>query len=84
MPSSAPPQPVLKNLPSQKEKRRLNMSRKFSTTMDDLQTAMFSAGQKLNEITGYSDIEALKKSIEQQGIFLSFFLLRVFFKPFVT
>lgn len=49
------------------------MSRKFSATMDDLQTAMFSAGQKLNEITGYSDIEALKNSIEQQGIFLSFF-----------
>lgn len=49
------------------------MSKKFSATMDDLQTAMFSAGQKLNEITGYSDIEALKNSIEQQGIFLSFF-----------
>jgi She9 / Mdm33 family len=30
---------------------------------------MFTAGQKLNEITGYSDIEALKKSIEQQGTF---------------
>ena len=49
------------------------MSKKFSATMDDLQTAMFSAGQKLNEITGYSDIEALKNSIEQQGIFPSFF-----------
>ncbi|RPB05910.1 hypothetical protein L873DRAFT_1660397 [Choiromyces venosus 120613-1] len=64
--NTPPPQPELKNLPSQQEKRRLNVSKKFSTTMDDLQTAMFSAGQKLNEITGYSDIEALKKSIEQQ------------------
>ncbi|PWW77753.1 hypothetical protein C7212DRAFT_292704, partial [Tuber magnatum] len=54
-----PPQPELKNL-------RLNMPRMFSAAMDDLQAAMFSAGQKLNEITGYSDIEALKKSIEKQ------------------
>ena len=35
--------------------------------MDDLQTAVFTAGQKLNILTGYSDIESLKKAIEAQG-----------------
>ncbi|KAG0642048.1 Mdm33 family-domain-containing protein [Tuber brumale] len=66
-PSSTPsPQSELRDLPSQMENRRLNMHKKLSTAMDDLQAAMFSAGQKLNEITGYSDIEALKRSIEQR------------------
>ncbi|KAG0134260.1 Mdm33 family-domain-containing protein [Tuber indicum] len=66
-PSSTPsPQSELRDLPSQMEDRRLNMHRKFSAAMDDLQAAMSRAGQKLNEITGYSDIEALKRSIEQR------------------
>lgn len=64
-----PPLPEFRNLPSQKESRRPNLIKKFSAAMDHLQTAMFTAGQKLNEITGYSEIEALKKSIEQQGSF---------------
>ncbi|KAI5795595.1 Mdm33 family-domain-containing protein [Geopyxis carbonaria] len=66
-PSTPAPAPEdLKNLPSQQESRRSDVSKRFSHAMDDLQTALFSAGQKLNDLTGYSDIETLKKSIEQQ------------------
>ena len=32
--------------------------------MDKLQTGLFSASRKLNDLTGYTSIEALKKSIE--------------------
>ncbi len=35
--------------------------------MDSLQSNIFIAGQRLNDLTGYSGIEALKKDIEQQG-----------------
>ena len=30
---------------------------------------IFIAGQRLNDLTGYSGIETLKKDIEQQGMF---------------
>lgn len=36
--------------------------------MDNLQSNIFIAGQRLNDLTGYSGIEALKKDIEQQEI----------------
>ena len=35
--------------------------------MDHLQSNIFIAGQRLNDLTGYSGIEALKKDIEIQG-----------------
>ena len=35
--------------------------------MDNIQSNIFTAGQRLNDLTGYSGIEALKKEIEQQG-----------------
>ncbi|KAK4693723.1 hypothetical protein P7C71_g3727, partial [Lecanoromycetidae sp. Uapishka_2] len=35
--------------------------------MDHLQSNIFIAGQRLNDLTGYSGIEALKKDIEEQG-----------------
>lgn len=35
--------------------------------MDHLQSNIFIAGQRLNDLTGYSGIEALKKDIESQG-----------------
>lgn len=57
---------LLKNLPSEQERRRSDTSKRFSRAMDDLQTAVFTAGQKLNILTGYSDIERLKKAIEAQ------------------
>ncbi|KAH8154837.1 uncharacterized protein LAJ45_01368 [Morchella importuna] len=56
--------PVFKNLPSQQDLRRSEMAKKFTKAMEDLQIAVFTAGQKLNVLTGYSEIEALKKSIE--------------------
>jgi sensitive to high expression protein 9, mitochondrial len=34
--------------------------------MDNVQSNIFTASQRLNDLTGYSGIEALKKSIEQQ------------------
>lgn len=35
--------------------------------MDNLQSNVFIAGQRLNDLTGYSGIETLKKEIEEQG-----------------
>ena len=58
------------DLPSQKEGRRSHLSKRFSRLMDDLQSNIFIAGQRLNDLTGYSGIETLKRDIEQQGRFL--------------
>lgn len=66
--SSVPPTNSLRNLPSQRELRRSEASKRFSKAMDDLQTAVFTAGQKLNILTGYSDIETLKKAIDALGM----------------
>lgn len=55
------------DLPSQKEGRRSHVAKRFSHLMDHLQSNMFIAGQRLNDLTGYSGIEALKKDIEGQG-----------------
>lgn len=56
-----------KDLPSQEEGRRSQVSKRFSHVMDHLQSNIFIAGQRLNDLTGYSGIEALKKDIEEQG-----------------
>ena len=56
-----------KDLPSQEEGRRSQVSKRFSHVMDHLQSNVFIAGQRLNDLTGYSGIEALKKDIEEQG-----------------
>jgi hypothetical protein len=56
-----------KNLPSELERRRSEYSKRFSKAMDELQTAVFTAGQKLNDLTGYTEIEALKRAISAQG-----------------
>ena len=55
------------DLPSQAEGRRSHFSKRFSDAMDHLQSNIFIAGQRLNDLTGYSGIEALKKDIEKQG-----------------
>ena len=55
------------DLPSQEEGRRSHISKRFSHVMDHLQSNIFIAGQRLNDLTGYSGIEALKKDIEEQG-----------------
>lgn len=57
------------DLPSQEEGRRSQTSKRFTHIMDHLQSNIFIAGQRLNDLTGYSGIEALKKDIEQQGQF---------------
>ena len=54
-------------LPSQEEGRRSHISRRFTHLMDNLQSNIFIDGQRLNDLTGYSGIEALKKEIEEQG-----------------
>ena len=56
------------DLPSKQEGRRSHLSKQLSHMMDNLQSNVFIAGQRLNDLTGYSGIEALKKDIEQQGI----------------
>ena len=56
-----------RDLPSQMEGRRSNAAKRFSHVMDHLQSNIFIAGQRLNDLTGYSGIEALKKDIELQG-----------------
>ncbi|KAL7269714.1 sensitivity to high expression protein she9 [Rhizina undulata] len=63
-----PVQEILKNLPSQLESRRSEYSKRFSKAMDDLQSAVFTAGQRLNDLTGYADIDTMKKNIEQQEL----------------
>ena len=55
------------DLPSAEEGRRSQISKRFTHLMDHLQSNIFIAGQRLNDLTGYSGIEALKKEIEQQG-----------------
>ena len=58
---------VREDLPSQKEGRRSHVAKRFSHVMDHLQSNIFIAGQRLNDLTGYSGIEALKRDIEEQG-----------------
>ncbi|KAE8168269.1 sensitive to high expression protein 9-like protein, mitochondrial [Aspergillus tamarii] len=55
-----------KGLPSYLEDRRSQVSKQFTTMMDNLQSNIFVAGQRLNDLTGYSSIEALKKDIHTQ------------------
>ncbi|KAL6872776.1 Mdm33 family domain-containing protein [Trichoderma novae-zelandiae] len=52
-------------LPSISEERRSALNKRFSTIMDNVQTKVLNASQKLNEITGYTGIEAIKVENEQ-------------------
>mmetsp|Transcript_5261 Transcript_5261/g.5984 ORF Transcript_5261/g.5984 Transcript_5261/m.5984 type:complete len:466 (+) Transcript_5261:183-1580(+) len=51
------------NLPSQKETRRYQISKKLEEYLDSLQDTIFTATRALNDVTGYSSIEQLKQSI---------------------
>ncbi|KAJ5995295.1 hypothetical protein N7481_002272 [Penicillium waksmanii] len=53
-------------LPSYLESRRSQVSKQFTTMMDNIQSNVFVAGQRLNDLTGYSGIEALKNEIHSQ------------------
>jgi sensitive to high expression protein 9 len=55
-------------LPSYLESRRSKWVKQFDTAMDNLQSNVFVAGQRLNDLTGYSSIEALKNDIQFQGM----------------
>ncbi|KAF4241625.1 hypothetical protein CNMCM6805_003899 [Aspergillus fumigatiaffinis] len=55
-----------KGLPSYLEERRSQLSKQFTEMMDNVQSNVFVAGQRLNDLTGYSAIEALKKDIQLQ------------------
>ncbi|PLB49042.1 hypothetical protein P170DRAFT_446815 [Aspergillus steynii IBT 23096] len=54
------------SLPSYMENRRSQFAKQFGTMMDNLQSNVFVAGQRLNDLTGYSSIEALKNEIHIQ------------------
>lgn len=54
------------SLPSYLENRRSQFAKQFGTMMDNLQSNVFVAGQRLNDLTGYSSIEALKNEIHNQ------------------
>jgi sensitive to high expression protein 9 len=58
-------------LPSTSERRRTQLSKRFTHVMDHLQTNVFTASQRLNDLTGYSGIEALKDSITKQEALVS-------------
>ncbi|KAK1752230.1 Mdm33 family-domain-containing protein [Echria macrotheca] len=47
-------------LPSTAEDRRTRFSARFSTFMDNLQTRALNATQAINDLTGYTAIEAIK------------------------
>ncbi|KAI9649963.1 sensitivity to high expression protein she9 [Ciborinia camelliae] len=50
-------------LPSALESRRLAVTKKLSHLMDHMQGNIFIASQRINDLTGYSGIEALKTKI---------------------
>ncbi|KPM45414.1 Sensitive to high expression protein 9, mitochondrial [Neonectria ditissima] len=50
----------LYELPSSADDRRGDMTQRFSHIMDNLQTRALNASQTLNDITGYTGIEAIK------------------------
>jgi sensitive to high expression protein 9 len=56
-----------RGLPSEAEGRRSHLSKQFTNLMDHLQSNIFIAGQRLNDLTGYSSIEKLKRVIEIHG-----------------
>ncbi|KAK9377633.1 Mdm33 family-domain-containing protein [Lipomyces chichibuensis] len=57
---------LLNNLPSSLEARRSQLSKTLSQKLDLLQATLFTAGKTLNNLTGYSEIELLRKAIEKQ------------------
>ncbi|RDA95125.1 hypothetical protein CP533_2160 [Ophiocordyceps camponoti-saundersi (nom. inval.)] len=54
------PATAASELPSAQDHRRSTLNRKLSNVMDDLQSRVLTASHTLNDITGYSAIEAIK------------------------
>ncbi|RPB18548.1 hypothetical protein L211DRAFT_843452 [Terfezia boudieri ATCC MYA-4762] len=63
---SNPPRVDVTKLPSTIESKRIEISKRISAAMNDLQGTLFVAGKRLNEVTGYAGIEQMKKAIEAQ------------------
>ncbi|KAI1081805.1 Mdm33 family-domain-containing protein [Whalleya microplaca] len=61
--SKPPPPPPNPDLPSTQNSRRSNLNRSLSAFMDRAQTTLFAASQRLNDLTGYSGIEVLKRQV---------------------
>jgi sensitive to high expression protein 9 len=61
-----PPSDDDKTLPSDFSSRYSHLRRRFTHFMDNFQTHVFTASRRLNDLTGYSGIEALKEEIERQ------------------
>ncbi|RYP75643.1 hypothetical protein DL770_007376 [Monosporascus sp. CRB-9-2] len=65
--SSLPPQNPNPNpnpdLPSAQNSRRSALNQQLSSFMDRAQNTLFTASQRLNDLTGYSGIETLKSEI---------------------
>ncbi|KAG5935118.1 hypothetical protein E4U53_000505 [Claviceps sorghi] len=58
------PRPLAVELPSETDSRRSNLNQRFSHVMDNVQARVLTASQTLNDITGYSAIEAIKNENE--------------------
>lgn len=54
----------IQGLPSEREIYRHKWSRKLEFYLDSLQETIFTATRALNDVTGYSSIQKLRKSIE--------------------
>ncbi len=50
-------------LPSSVEQRRAQVTKRLHSFMDNLQSKLFVASQHINDLTGYSSIDGLKRSI---------------------
>ncbi|QLQ78253.1 hypothetical protein HG537_0A05000 [Torulaspora globosa] len=55
---------TIRDLPSQRELHRRRWARKLEFYFDSLQETIFTATRALNDVTGYSSIQRLRKSIE--------------------
>ncbi|GFP57791.1 hypothetical protein ACSS6W_007368 [Trichoderma asperelloides] len=64
-PAASWSKPSWLELPSISEERRSALNKKFSDIMDNMQSRVLNASQKLNEITGYTSIETIKLDNEQ-------------------
>ncbi|KAG5913281.1 sensitivity to high expression protein she9, partial [Claviceps africana] len=58
------PRPLAIELPSETDGRRSKLNQTFSHVMDNVQARVLTASQTLNDITGYSAIEAIKSENE--------------------
>ena len=64
--SSSPPKSSSRPLPPEKPSHTSPVRQRFSSFMDNFQSHLFTASQRLNDLTGYSGIEALKNEIARQ------------------